>query len=155
MSYPVSYFKKRYNKSELTPQQIAFCEAYLSGESASKSARIAGYKSESRASNYLLRTKRIKDYLASQHKRFAFVKLTLESKLNKLAHIIDRTIPDDDNLPCDYNTGIKAIAEANKIQGHYAPTQNQNLNVSVKTDVDTAKSIADGLNKLDRYKQDF
>lgn len=143
MDYPANYKIKKYKPRNLTEKQVKFCEAYIACESMSESARIAGYKSESRAANYLLQCKRIQDYINKRQSKIVYAPITFESKLDKLAHIIETTINDDPNQSKDFNTGIRAIAEANKMQGHYAAieTRNLNINADAKIESDAAKEL--------------
>lgn len=141
--YPV----KKYHARELTNQQITFCEAYIAGEMASKAAQIAGYKSPARAAQYLLSTNRIKRYIAKQQPRIQKLPVTVEYKTSKLQHIVEQAIPDDEPLTKHVDIGIKAIQELNKMQGHYSPTQVQQVTVEA--------SIEDIRNAQKEYKKEY
>lgn len=150
------YPTKKYRPRDLTEQQLMFCEAYLAEGIGGKAASIAGYKNPSRAGGYLLQTKRIKDYLAHRMKSLSDVGVTYEKKLGKIKTVIDSFIPEEGELkPDKVKVGLSAIQEANRMQGHYAPTQNQNLNVNLNGDIDSAKEIAARLNSKNRYKKDY
>lgn len=144
MTYPANYTIKKYKPRELTEQQLAFCEAYLAGETQTYAATLAGYKSPKRAGSSLLSCKRIIKYLDKREEQLSKVPLTFEYKMDKLNTIIERTIPDEisDDIKTDYKTGIAAIAEANKMSGHYAPTNVQQVNVDATLeDIRNARSI--------------
>jgi phage terminase small subunit len=136
---------RKYRPRNITTQQLLFCEAYLAEQSAGKAARIVGYKSPDRAATHLLQCKRIKDYLNKRQKSLINVGLTFEKKMAKLTQIIDTTIPDEINVDnikqVSFDTGIKAIAEANKMSGHYAPTQVQQVTIEASMeDIRNAKA---------------
>lgn len=141
--YPPNYTIKKYKPRALTAQQLAFCEAYLAGESAQKSAILAGYNSPDRAASYLLRTKRIKDYLHKQQSRVVSAPITIEYKLDKLKTVVDQFIPDSDLKVNEVKVGISAIAELNRMQGHYAPDKSMNLNVNA--DAQATKELIERL----------
>lgn len=134
MTENLPYYKlRRYKPRNLTEQQLRFCEAYLAEGIASRAAKMAGYKSPNRNAAALLQCKRILDYLNKREKQLTWVPITFEYKIDKLAKVIERSIPDEiDNgqlLMADYKAGISAIAEANKMQGHYTPTQIQQTTI--------------------------
>lgn len=142
MTFEVSqsqYKLHKYRARDLTERQILFCELYLADGLAGRAARQAGYKSPTKSANHLLKCKRILKYLNMRQKQVVSMSMTFEYKMSKLATIIDRTIPEEtDNsdkiVKTDYKTGITAIAEANKMSGHYAPTQVQEVTVQASID---------------------
>ena len=152
MDYPANYQVKKYRQRELSKQQLIFCETYLAEGIAGKAARIAGYRSPYRSGNALLKCKRILDYLNKRESKMVTVPVTFESKLSDLDHIMKQSIHPEEGTP-DFNTGIKAIAEANKMQGHYAPSESKSLNVNVDIDSGDAKDLFSKL--LDSAKQDY
>lgn len=146
---------KIYRPRDLTKQQLAFCEAYLSGETPSNAARMAGYKSVARAGSYLLQTKRIKDYLNKREKQIVDVPVTFEAKAAALKHVVDEAIPLNQPLTRNVETGIKAIQELNKMQGHYAPTQSKNLNVNVQAEADREQATELFNKLLAKHKSEY
>lgn len=151
---------KVYRTKELTSdRQRIYLAARINGATPLESARLAKYPHPESNYHKIENSKRMK-YMLNKHENKVFNVVTPQWKINKLADMVNVTIPDDieelqitssDRL----NVGLKAISELNKMQGHYAPTQSQNMNINVKTDSEQAKEIADNLNKLDRYKQDY
>lgn len=156
--YPVSYSKKMYRKKQLSPQQIKFCEAFVANEYPSVAAKIAGYKSPARASAYLLKCKRITDYIAVLIGNKVDVPVTFEKKAKVLSDLMDTAITDNiDNFKSGLENniniqlvdrGLEAIKELNKMQGHYAPTQSQSVQVTVK---ETADKLREARKQYDEY----
>lgn len=157
----MTYFrlKKGYG---LTNKQKAFCDEYLeNGFDGYKAGLKAGY-SEKRALSYeakLLTQPQIAEYIriyfteaknkydAKQRQKVD----RLQRNIEKLDFIIDKTIPDvlpiDENgqeiyKPSQFEVGMKAIDLQAKIEGHYAPVKQANLNVNINSDeVTEAKQL--------------
>ena len=146
MTYPPNYTIKKYKPRELTEQQLVFCEAYLAGETQTYSAVLAGYKSPKRAGSSLLMCKRIITYLDKRQSQLSKVPITFEDKAERLMHVVSEAIPLNSELTKQVDTGIKAIAELNKMQGHYAPAQVQTVQVDA--------TLEDIRNARQQYKQD-
>lgn len=150
-----------YRTKELTTdRQRIYLAARIDGATPIEAMKIAKYPHPESNYQKIENSKRMQ-YLLRRKMPKVFNVITPEWAINRLVTVVERTIPDsvDDiesgmKLP-DYNVGIKAISEISKIKGFYAPTQSQNMNINVKTDNEQAKEIADNLNKLERYKQDF
>ncbi|WP_218813990.1 hypothetical protein [Rickettsiella endosymbiont of Dermanyssus gallinae] len=72
-------------------------------------------------------------------------------KLEKLKQIVDTFLPaGSDFLEAkDVNSAIQAIAEMNKMQGHYAAEKHMNLNVAVDTDIEQLEKL------IEKYRKDY
>lgn len=161
-----------YRTRELTSdRQRIYFNARCEGATPLEAARFAGYPHPEKNWNKVENSKRMK-HMLSKHAPKVFNVATPDWKVNKLVKVVERHIPDElpesvemmgeDGKPVlrignqpDARTGIAAIAELNKMQGHYAPTQNQNVNVNVSADMKEAKEIAARLNSKNRYKKDY
>jgi hypothetical protein len=54
--------------------------------------------------------------------------------------VINAFIPDEGEPDSrKVSVALSAIAEANKMQGHYAPDKHQNINLNLNADADIAK----------------
>jgi len=144
-----------YRTKELTnDRQRIYFKARCEGATPIEAMKVAGYPHPETNYPKIENAKRMQ-YMLRKHMPKYINVVTPEWKTTRLKHIVEKTIPLVDDEPSDYATGIKAIAELNKMQGHYAPTQNQNMNLNVNADADDVKAITERLDKLDRYKKDY
>ena len=74
-----------------------------------------------------------------------------EDKLRKLRHVADLAIPDEAKTMDELTptAGIAAIAESNKMQGHYSAEKVVQTNVNVDVDLQQVKEL------MDKYKRDY
>lgn len=81
--------------------------------------------------------------------------VTFDWKIKKLKKVVDISIPDDalEITEMDPEAGLKAIAEMNKMQGHYQPESTISTNVHVDTDIINAEHIMEEV--LERHKKDY
>lgn len=132
--------KKEY-RHRVTPQERKLVMKYVVTGDAKQAALDVGY-AESTASTkiyQILERPGVKHLLQKQlTKCEEELGLTKDWKLGKLKTVVDGTIPDfaDKIDPIAARAGIAAIAEANKMQGHYAPVQTMNANLNVNTEID-------------------
>lgn len=112
----------------LSDQQILFCHEYMANGNNGKAAALkAGYssKTSTQSIHELVRGRYVGAYLKKlKDNKIKDIALTYEWKLAKLERLIDLSIPDDAQTFKEVNGtwGVSAIGEANKMQGHYAPT---------------------------------
>lgn len=102
------------------PKHEAFARALAKGKSADEAYVLAGYK-ENRGNATRLKAnesvrKRVAQMVAGASKRAEW---SAADRLSSLKSIHDDSVKDDKR------TAIAAIAEANKMQGSYAPTQHR------------------------------
>jgi phage terminase small subunit len=120
--------------------QLKFCNEYLAnGLKADLAAEKAGYKSKAKnKGDQILKVDCVKRYLSSRIKNLQKnIEVTVDWKMKKLVGIVERTEEEKPNI------AISGISEMNKMQGHYAPTQTQNVNLNLDFDVIKAKEIND------------
>lgn len=81
---------------------------------------------------------------------FESLGVTLEYKVGKLKKVVDISIPEEEGQKLMGKTGIDAIAELNKMQGHYAAEKKE---VKVEMDLDEAAEIVeDAKREIDEIK---
>ena len=141
---------KVYRCRDLSVKQMRFVAAVKAGFTASRAAAEAGYKKAERDGSRLMQTARIKKYLA-KHRIKSEVRITKERVLEKLITVVDKTIKDDETSEIDVQlakVGITALSEISKIEGYYAPTQTQNLNVNADATIEDIRNVRN------EYKKD-
>jgi phage terminase small subunit len=124
---------------ELSPKEHKFCLAYLqNGNNGAQAYRDAGYNGNPdtvKSQAYkLLNMPKIKDFL---HKHIDKVEkkleITFEWKLKKLKQCIEASMVEDEEtgqvLLENHNALLGAIAELNKMQGHYSAEKTHNLHL--------------------------
>lgn len=123
---------------ELSPQLKKFCDEYLrNGYDATNAGRFAGY-SEAQAKAMATRMKKdpkVWQYIAVRKDEQSTREIvTKEWKMRRL-----KEIAEGDKTP------IAAIAELNKMQGHYAPTKtvNANINAGVEMQVEQVQKLVE------------
>jgi hypothetical protein len=83
-------------------------------------------------------------------------KLDFNYKIYKLKRVVDEFIPDDEEsaLECrQVAVAISAIAESNKMQGHYSAEKVVSANVNLDADLQKAREIMDQL--IAKHKRDY
>ena len=125
----------------LTVMQRKFLDLFfLNPSDRATCAKKAGYNPQRayKQACMILMLPTAKEYLkklqseADKHNMFTF-----EQKISKLKQITYLAVPDDaitikDTFP---NAAVQAIAEANKMQGHYSAEKIQQVNVNVDADL--------------------
>jgi len=115
----------------LSEEQKLFCDNYLVTNDVGKASIAAGYNSP----NYLiLSNQAAKAYLKEKRRQLnKAIGLDFWWKAKRLATIVTSVIgnPDDpDTVDLQHaNVAINAIAELNKMQGHYAPDKSIVVNL--------------------------
>jgi phage terminase small subunit len=81
--------------------------------------------------------------------------ISFDYKIQKLKHIIELCAGDavDSFKEADTRTAIAAIAELNKMQGHYAVEKHQHTNINLDVDVETTKVLLDEMRA--KHKQEY
>lgn len=145
--------------NDLTLKQRLFCEHYLSnGYNGLQAAVSAGYskRSAKELAHFTLTNHHVKKYIEKRMIELTEkVGLTAEYRLKKLRQGLDMSIPDildtDDSelriaklKTIDVRAGVACIAEANKMDGSYAPISS---NVSVMTNLESVKEESEKLEK--------
>jgi|HubBroStandDraft_1064217.scaffolds.fasta_scaffold00305_24 hypothetical protein len=135
-------------------RQNKFIDAVVSGKSMRQAAIEAGYepatitvKSHQMMKNPFLR-KKVEDAVkkAQEH-----LELTFEWKLRQLKELVERALPEHNR---EFSTAaISAIAEMNKMQGHYAPDKTVSATMTVDADFTILSELMDKL--LLTYEKDY
>lgn len=139
------------SKKELSEQLRKFCVAYVeNGNSAHKAALIAGYSEDYAKTNSfkLLRKPNVKAYINKLLEKIdKKIGVSFDYKIQKLKLAVDRALPDDEKSEATINPqiGITAIAELNKMQGHYSAEKHINANLNTDTEISDIKELMDGL----------
>lgn len=127
---------------KISDEEKLFCQRYIDNDrDVEKTAKECGKKlsvfktiiSKSRCQTWI-------NYRAIEKERRD--KLDYNYKMFKLKRVIDDFIPDDSSIPLcgkDVSVALSAIAESNKMQGHYSAEKHVNLNLSADVDVKQAK----------------
>lgn len=142
--------------NELTEKQLRFCYEYMSnGNNAMQAAMAVGDSKESAQKNSwtYLKNPLIKSFIGDKLKKMEKeLDITFEWKLKKLKHVVQVSIPDESQVleEIDARAGVAAIAEMNKMQGHYSPDKHINANISADTDV---KEVQDMLQEMIRKNE--
>lgn len=118
---------------QLTDLQQGFAIAYVrNGGNAYQAAIDAGYnEAHAKQHSYsLLEIPLIQERINTivQHKDSETL-ADYQWKIYKLKRVVEKFIPDDTELSAyDVRTGLQAIAELNKMMGHYAPDRKLTVN---------------------------
>ena len=131
----------------LSIKELNFINHYLHNSfNAKDAAASAGYSASYGSTllkNLMKKPSAQKMLMCESLKEEDRVKWDFDEKLGKLKQIVDVSMPNDalsiEDVRPSY--AISAIAEANKMQGHYAPEKSVNLNLS--GDLATAKDLMD------------
>jgi len=117
--------------NKLSEEQKLFCDNYLVTNDARKASTAAGYL----AVNYsLLSNPSVKDYLKTKRRQLNnSIGLDFWWKAKRLATIVTSVVgngEDPEAVDLQYaNVAINAIAELNKMQGHYSPDKSIVVNL--------------------------
>lgn len=148
-------------ESHLTIKQKAFVTEYLkNGLNGAQAILDAGYDTDrinaATAAYGQLKKPAVRAALDQELARLENeLGITLDYKAQKLKTIVDRAIPDEPYFGAGehYKTGISAIAELNKMQGHYAPNKNVNVNVNAEGSLEQLRDVMDGIAK--QYEKEY
>jgi len=145
---------KARSHNRLTPQMLAFINAYLINGNASQSATIAGYSAPGVAGCRLLKNVSVRIEIDKaleklQKKtdvtREALVENNLEIRARALQTV--EVLDDEGNPTGEYRydgaTAIKANIELAKLIGAYAPVKTANLNMDVEPQESFLKRLAE------------
>lgn len=140
----IKYKRPAKKINAMTMRQEKYVQNYVTnGFDSIKAAKDAGYKAKdlvvvaSRLQGTPAVQKMINKYQELVEK---VTTVTLEKKLKKLGQIIDAYVPEDrEPDPRKASVAISAIAEANKMQGHYAPEKHLSVNANLNADADIIK----------------
>lgn len=122
----------KYAPLKLSPQMRTFCDAYLISGNGKQAALQAGYSPIAASWCRLLTNKKVINYL-SQKKSMLDEKLEkgVKWKHDNLVAIVECVIPPNGEIDKQYmNTAINAMAEDNKMFGHYAPEKKIQINIT-------------------------
>lgn len=111
--------------SDLNPQRQRFVDSYIETGCGSEAVRRAGYKTAnvqtaSSSAGHILAISSIKE--AVQERKAALAESSLLSLQEKQRVLSEIALANQTNDPM---VAIRAIAELNRMEGHYAPTKTQ------------------------------
>lgn len=118
----------------MTVREKRFADYYLSnGCIATRAAISAGFEHTTafHKTSAMLKKPEIANYIKMKlHSMENKLEIDIEWKFKKLKKIIDLCVPDEPDISSEINpsVAISAIAELNKMQGHYAPSKSENIN---------------------------
>lgn len=129
-----------YNKNKLTPKQIVFVQEYARTANVDQAIRSAGYSNK--------RINQIRCVLlANKNIQMALERLQFHANRNVMISFEEKIAILVDHARCnDREISIRAVGELNKMQGHYAPTKNVNVNLDM---------TLESLEKLDIDLKDY
>ena len=124
------------------------------GKTQKQAAIMAGYpnKSAQATAQHILKKKKAKQYIDKVMKTVEHkLNWEFEDKLRKLKKVADLAIPDDAKSmeEISHQAGISAIAESNKMQGHYSAEKIVQTNVNVDADLQQVAAL------LKEYKREY
>ena len=152
------YFASLGNK--LTQREILFVNNYVKTGNKKEAAIAAGWKDTN--ANYhatkILKKAPAQQYIArAQEKAAQKIGWEYEAKLKKLKQIAICAVPEKvthENLNVKKaSVAISAIAEANKMQGHYSAEKHVNVNVGMDIEKEEAKRLTQEL--MDKYRSEY
>jgi hypothetical protein len=82
--------------------------------------------------------------------------LDFNYKIYKIKKVIEKFIPDDPNaelIAKNVSVAMQAIAESNKMQGHYSAEKVLTANLNMDADLEKAKEIMKDL--IEKHKSDY
>ncbi len=147
----------RKKSGRLTPKQLQFCKAYIENGKNCYRASIACGDSEDHAkrNSYLY----LKDLLIQQYLEQYMKSIEQQMqddyhwKLNKLKKFVILAIPDEAEYFSEtHSSGVAAIAEMNKMQGHYAAEKHA---IAVKEDKDLEIGNALTREMIKNHERDY
>lgn len=140
---------------KLTTKQRLFCKAYLAnGCNATQAAITAKYSKDSakEIGSENLTKPLIQQYLQKRMRKVEEkLEITTEWKMQKLKQCIELAMPELEGLVelKNHKALLGAIAELNKMQGHYSAEKVVNTNLNVDTDLEQARKYTN------QYEKDF
>lgn len=126
-------------RETLTLKQQAFLKAYFLCANAAQAAREAGYapKHAGKAAHCLINNPLIKSAIEENRTKIAQqTTVTFQDKINFLWDLANECKDTPDKSVC-----VKAIAEINKMIGHYAPERHYNENLNVNAELKDVQEI--------------
>lgn len=135
----------------LTNKEKLFCDEFIRNgrvkKKATNFAKSAGCKSVK--PKMILETQRVQEYIDGKMQVINnHVELTVISKLQHIQEIINNCMKYS-----NYDTALKAIAEANKMQGHYSAEKVVNFNIDANQALKDLIMVPDNI-KVE-YKRDY
>ncbi len=136
---------------KLSNREQVFCESYLgNGYNGMQAAITAGYSNKGDSAKViackLLKEPKIKAYIDSKiSKQTEKMGATFEWKIQKLIDCINCAMVEQKGKPVLVNSKalLGAIAELNKMQGHYSAEKIVTTNINADTDVKDAKDLTE------------
>jgi|15BtaG_2_1085339.scaffolds.fasta_scaffold00113_32 phage terminase small subunit len=128
--------RKKKTVEVMTPKEQKFAEEIVTSGSRGKAMEAAGYKGNNAAR--IMKNPAVAEFLENfKRKVEKKVLCSYEWKIKKLIEIVEYEGDYDQhgNLRVDNRAKIAALAELNKMQGHYAPTS------TVTIDVDNSEQL--------------
>ena len=147
---------------KLNYKQKLFLDAYVKNgfENATNCAILAGYSEKTARSmaSAIIRSENGKKYLDFKKEQLIekyIPDITVEWKLKRLKRLIELCIPPTAIYKehVDGRTAIAAIAELNKMQGHYAPERSLNANINADVHLQELNKVTSEL--LEQYKKEY
>jgi hypothetical protein len=139
-------------------KEINFVNAYVKNdgnlELALAVCPLGKCKNQKYAAKKLLKMPRVQQYLTWLRSKSAIrTRWGYDDKLTKLRLIADKAVPDNAETIKERaaDVAIKAIAEANRMQGDYSPEKRVNMNID--TDLEEAKELTKKL--LEQYRSEY
>jgi hypothetical protein len=142
----------------LKQRELQFLNEYLKCGNKKQAAVLSGWKEDNAlaSANRILAKQPAKEYLIREREKAARrAGWEYDAKLKKLKQIAVSCVPDaeHDVVPKKAMVAISAIAEANKMEGHYSAEKHVNVNVGIDTDMEEAKRLAQEL--LEKNRRDY
>ena len=139
---------------ELSPKQRLFVEHYLANDgNATQAAIAAGYNAKNARviGSQNLTKLNIRQCIDTEiNRRCHALELTFNWKCQQLKSAIEKALSGEAfNGRPQLREVIAAVAELNKMQGHYAPTQSVNANVNTEVDWARVEEL------IARYKREY
>ena len=136
--------------NQITERQKIFAENYvINGLNAVRAAKCAGYKGCEKTAHLLLQRKNIQRYIDQLLHKIRAEGATFEWKVSKLIQAVDTSINDTEVK----STGIAAIAELNKMQGHYSADKVVTAHINIDSDIERGKALVNRL--LEENKSEY
>jgi len=135
-------------KRKPTLRQIKFVNYYIESSNATQSAQLAGYKAKQMESfaALLLHKPYMQDLISKRKAEISkATEITIDKKAGLLWTLATRSMEAEDKE----DIVIKAVAELNKMYGHYAPVQTNVQNVNIQTTLEDIRTA-----RLE-YKKDY
>lgn len=152
--------KRSKNLKVLSDEERRICQAYVDNDCNDKrTAKQVGMKTA--AFNQLVKKEKCRTYIsyrAIEKQRKGT--LDYNYKMYKLKRVIDDFIPDDRSHFLDpkcVSVAIQAMAESNKMQGHYSAEKILTTNLNMDADLEETKVAAKEAMKelMEKHKSDY